>query len=83
MNIIALFLPAIYTQYLIFGFSQVFLGGVIIGYISYWTIKRIYQYCKANKQHNVSSNEEYEVIEPTLFISNDNSVADRIENPDD
>ena len=76
-------LKPIYTQHIIFVFSQTIFGAIIIGYIPYWTIKRIYKYSKANKWHKLPSNEEYEVIEPTLFISNEHSVADRIEHPDD
>ena len=83
LNTFPLILKPIYTQHIIFGFSQAIFGAIIIGYIPYWTIKRIYKYSKANKWHKLPSNEEYEVIEPTLFISNEHSVADRIEHPDD
>ena len=35
MNIITLFLPPIYTQYLILSFSKAIFGAIIIGYIPY------------------------------------------------
>ena len=85
MNSLNLIKESSLSYEIILLFSSVFIFGIILSaHYFYWIIKgseNCYQYCEVNRRYNSPHNEEHQDIEP-LLVSDEDWIADRMENPD-